>query len=48
MQNGFDAPPDVLLKRFLDIDLRDPHTLSNAVTLLEDRLGRLKAGYRTP
>jgi hypothetical protein len=28
MKNGFDAPPQVLLKRFLDLDLRDPAFLS--------------------
>src|ERR1041385_2928222 len=30
MKNGFDAPPAVLLKRFLDLDVNDPKLVSNA------------------
>ena len=29
MRNGFDAPPEILLKRFLDIDLHDPRLVAN-------------------
>jgi oligoendopeptidase F len=45
MSNGFDAPPAVLLKRFLDIDLRDPHLVTDAVHLLEGKVKLLEESY---
>ena len=41
MKNGFDAPPEVLLKRFLNLDLGDPRLLTNALSALEERLNLL-------
>lgn len=38
MKNGYTAPPDVLLKRFFDIDLSDPRLLDDAVALLKARV----------
>ncbi|MBV9924423.1 MAG: M3 family oligoendopeptidase [Acidobacteria bacterium] len=45
MKNGFDAPPDVLLKRFLEIDLRDPNLVKDAVRLLENKINSLEVEY---
>ena len=45
MSNGFDAPPGALLKRFLDIDLKDPRLVSDACRILEGKLQRLEAIY---
>jgi oligoendopeptidase F len=45
MRNGFDAPPAALLKRFLDIDPRDPRLLADAVRLLEEKVNLLAAEY---
>lgn len=45
MRNGFDAPPDLLLKRYLDIDLRDPRLVTDAAGLLESRLKLLESEY---
>ena len=42
LKNGFDAPPDVLLKRFLNIDLFDPALLNDDVDLLNRRLDQLE------
>lgn len=46
MRNGFDAPPEVLLKRFLDIDLHDPRLVSNALSVVEDKINLLAKGYQ--
>lgn len=46
MRNGFDAPPEVLLRRFLDIDLRDPRLVSNALSIVEDRVNLLEQSYQ--
>jgi oligoendopeptidase F len=46
MKNGFDAPPDVLLKRFLDIDLQDPRLVSTALKVVEERVALLEQSYR--
>jgi oligoendopeptidase F len=46
MRNGFDAPPEILLKRFLDIDLHDPRLVSNALTVVEDRVDLLEKSYQ--
>jgi oligoendopeptidase F len=45
MRNGFDAPPDVLLKRFLDIDLRDPRLVTDAARILENKINLLEGEY---
>ncbi|RPI28605.1 MAG: hypothetical protein EHM61_04565 [Acidobacteria bacterium] len=45
MRNGFNAPPDVLLKRYLDIDLHDPGLVTDAVRLLQDKVDLLEAVY---
>ena len=45
MRNGFDAPAEVLLRRHLGIDLRDPRLVSDAVHILEEKLNLLEAEY---
>jgi oligoendopeptidase F len=42
LKNGFDAPPEALLKRFLNIDLLDPALLTDDVALLNHRLDQLE------
>lgn len=44
LKNGFDAPPAVLLKRFLNIDLFDPALFNDDLELLNRRLDQLEAG----
>ena len=46
MKNGFDAPPAILLKRFLDLDLHDPRLLANALKVVEDKVNLLEKSYR--
>ena len=46
MRNGFDAPPAILLKRFLDIDLHDPGLVSNALSVVEDKVNLLEKSYQ--
>jgi oligoendopeptidase F len=43
LKNGFDAPPAVLLKRFLNIDLFDQSLLTDDLDLLNRRLIQLEA-----
>jgi oligoendopeptidase F len=43
LKNGFDAPPDVLLKKFLAIDLHDPRLVVDAQRALQRRLRELSA-----
>jgi oligoendopeptidase F len=45
MKNGFDAPPDVLLRRYLDIDPHDPRLVTDAVRLLENKVNLLEGEY---
>jgi hypothetical protein len=45
MKNGFDAPPDVLLKKFLAIDLRKPNLVKDAVKLLDGKIDSLEKEY---
>ena len=47
MKNGFDAPPEVLLKRFLNIDLRDSRLVSDALSLVDEKINLLEKSYRT-
>ena len=46
MRNGFDAPPKILLKRFLDLDLDDPRLITNALRVVEDKVSLLEKSYR--
>jgi oligoendopeptidase F len=46
MKNGFDAPPSILLHRFLDLDLNDPSLISNALSLIEERIDLLEKNYQ--
>jgi oligoendopeptidase F len=46
MSNGFTAPPDVLLKHFLDIDVNDPHLVSDALNVVEDKVNLLEKSYQ--
>lgn len=46
LRNGFNAPPDVLLKRFLKIDLRDPAPVTNAMRIVEERITQLEETFR--
>ncbi|HSS19785.1 MAG TPA: M3 family metallopeptidase [Pyrinomonadaceae bacterium] len=46
MKNGFDAPPAVLLKRFLDLDLHDPRLIANALKVVEDNVNLLEKSYQ--
>jgi oligoendopeptidase F len=44
LKNGFDAPPAVLLKKFLDIDLLDSSLLTDDLHVLDERLKQLESG----
>jgi oligoendopeptidase F len=46
MKNGFDAPPKVLLKRFLDLDLDGPRLITNAVRVVEEKITLLEKSYQ--
>ena len=46
MRNGFDAPPEVLLKRFLNIDLHDPSLVSNALSAVQETVNLLEKNYQ--
>jgi oligoendopeptidase F len=46
MRNGFDAPPAILLKRFLGINLNDPHLIRDALRVLEDKVNLLEKSYQ--
>lgn len=46
MKNGFDAPPSVLLKRYLDLDLSDPRMISNALTVIQNKIDLLEKAYQ--
>jgi oligoendopeptidase F len=46
MRNGFDAPPEALLKRFLKIDLNDPKLISNAMRIVEEKVKLLEESYQ--
>ena len=45
LKNGFDAPPDELLKQYLGINLHDPNLVPDAVRLLESKLNLLEKEY---
>jgi oligoendopeptidase F len=46
MKNGFDAPPAILLKRFLDIDIHNPDLVSNAISMIEKKVDLLEKSYQ--
>ena len=46
MKNGFDAPPEVLLKRFLNIELNDARLVSDALSVVEEKINLLEKSYR--
>jgi oligoendopeptidase F len=46
LKNGFNAPPEVLLKRFLDIDLHDPQLLTDDLKILEEKVNLLERSYK--
>lgn len=46
LSNGYDAPPDALLHRFVDTTLGDPELIDGAVRVLESWLGELTSLYR--
>jgi len=46
MTNGFDAPPAVLLQRFLDLDLHDPRLIANALRVIENKVTLLEKSYQ--
>ena len=43
---GFGAPPAVLLKRFLDLDINDPRLVSNALRIMEEKVSLLEKNYQ--
>jgi oligoendopeptidase F len=45
MKNGFNAPPTTLLKKFLDLNLKDPNFVSDALGVLTPRLKELEDLY---
>jgi oligoendopeptidase F len=45
MQHGFDETPEVQLKRFLEIDLRDPKLVTGAVQVVESKIKLLETLY---
>jgi oligoendopeptidase F len=46
MKSGFGAPPSVLLKRFLDLDINDPRLVSNALRIMEEKVSLLEKNYQ--
>jgi oligoendopeptidase F len=45
LRNGFDAPPSVLLKKFLNIDLNDPQILAGPIQILTEKVNLLEKEY---
>jgi oligoendopeptidase F len=45
VKNGFDAPPTTLLKKFLNIDFKDPKLVTQALSVVEGKLGELERLY---
>ena len=46
MRNGFDASPEILLKRFLGMNLHDPGLTTKAFQVVEDKLNMLERAYK--
>jgi oligoendopeptidase F len=47
LSNGYDAPPDGLLRRYVDTNLSDPALIDAAVRVLESWLTQLESLYRS-
>jgi oligoendopeptidase F len=45
VRNGFNAPPTVLLKKFLNLDIKDPKLASDAVSVIQPRIEELAKLY---
>jgi len=45
VRNGFNAPPDTLLTKYLGIDLRDPKLVSDTIIVLDKRIKQLQSLY---
>jgi oligoendopeptidase F len=45
LKNGFDAPPDALLKKFLGIDLHDDRLFHDGLGVLKPKIAALEALY---
>jgi hypothetical protein len=45
MGNGFNAAPELLLTKFLEIDLHDPSLVTGAIVTLEKRVRLLEEEY---
>lgn len=45
VHNGFDAPPSVLLKKFLGLSLEDPTLVSDAFSVVDGKIKALEALY---
>jgi len=46
MKNGFDAPPAVLLKRHLNLDLNDPRLFSTALSVIRNKVDLLEKAFQ--
>lgn len=46
MKNGFDAPPSVLLKQYLDLDLNDPGFVSTALSVIKNKVHLLEKSHQ--
>ena len=47
LRNGYDAPPDILLQRFVGVSLADPALIASATRVLESWLGELERLYNS-
>jgi oligoendopeptidase F len=45
MRNGFNDTPSALLKKFFNINLNDPHILTDALNLLKEKIDELQGLY---
>jgi oligoendopeptidase F len=48
LRNGFDAPTEDLLRRFLGIGFKDPELVSGAVRVLDEQIRELETLYQAP
>ncbi|HEY0428610.1 MAG TPA: M3 family metallopeptidase [Pyrinomonadaceae bacterium] len=46
LKNGFNASPDTLLKRFLDIDIHNTQLMSDAFNVVEEKISLLENSYQ--
>ena len=47
LRNGYDAPPDALLRQFVGVSLADPALIASATKVLESWLGELERLYKS-